>query len=177
MTRLEGNEGTTQHGEVAVEIEIARTGGVFFEERVANPMVAAFAASPMTSDQAGKSLGALRHEGAHIGVGRLLAFAHLATPGGMRSLGDDHQAAHMRQAAGEWLDGENLNASVFYPTVAAVLGFAGKRGEPASTMRRASVSAVGWLPLSWNRASPLFSTTHWMFSRSQCRASPVTTAP
>jgi hypothetical protein len=67
----------------------------------------------MTSHQAGETFRALRHEGAEVVALRLLDFLASLAAGGAGLLGDDHQAAHVRQAAGEGLDGENFDAPVF----------------------------------------------------------------
>jgi len=64
VARLERDEGAVQQGEIAVEIEVFGTGGVLFKQRVANPVVGAFAASPVASDQPRKALGGLRQQGA-----------------------------------------------------------------------------------------------------------------
>ena len=46
--------------------------------------------------------------------------------------GDDDEASHLRQSAGEWLDWVNFDSTPFYPTVPTVFGLAGKRGEPVA---------------------------------------------
>ena len=148
VAALEGDQGASQHGEVAVEIEVLRQGGVFLEQRVAHPVVADLAASPVAAHQSRETHGFLRHEGADVEAHGLLAFLAAPGRGGAGPLGDDHQAAHVRQSAGDGLDGENFGVPVFYPAVTPILRVADKRGEPVAAMRWASARAVGWLPLS-----------------------------
>lgn len=113
MARLEGDEGATQYGQIAVEIEVFGAGGVLFKECVAHPVIADFATSPMASHQAAKTFRTLRHEGAEVVTDRFLGFLASLAAGGAGLLGDDHQAAQVRQPAGEGFDGENFDAPLF----------------------------------------------------------------
>jgi hypothetical protein len=142
MAGFQRDEGASQDGKVAIEIEIFGAGGVFFEEGVAHPVVADLATSPVATYQLGEALGALWQETAQVvAEGHLSGFA--AWLGGTAAFGDHHQAAHMRQAAGAGLDGEDFDVTVFYASVPAILGVTGKRGESAAVTRRTSAMAVG----------------------------------
>ena len=142
MAGFERDECATQDREVSVEIEVFRTGGVFLKQGVAHPVVADLAPSPVATYQLGEALGVLRDKAAQVMAdGQLSRFA--AWLGGTAAFGDHHQTAHMRQAAGARLDGEDFDVTVFYATVPAMLGVAGKRGESAAVTRRTSAMAVG----------------------------------
>lgn len=133
---------------LSLRLRFFGTGGILFNERVAHPVVADFGTSPMTSDQAGETFRALRHECAEVVAHRFLDFLASLSACGASLLGDDHQAAHVRQAAGDGLNGKDCGVSAFQPIVPAVFCVAGRRGEPAAAIRWASTNAVGWLPLS-----------------------------
>ena len=118
---------------------------VLFQLGIAHPVVADFTASPSTAHQACETLGRLRDQAAEVMTDGLLAFLADTGTGRTGLLGDNHEAAHMRQSAGDGFDGVNLDFLAFYPTVSPILRFAGKRGEPIAAMRWASARAVGCL--------------------------------
>lgn len=167
MAGFERDKRTTQDGKIAVEIEVFGARGVLFKQGVPNPMVADFATSPVTANQPREPGCRLPDKTGKVVTDGFHALFACVRTGGPGVLGDDHQAAHVRQSAGDGFDRIDLDFAVFYPTVSTILCVAGKRGEPVAAMRCASVMAVGWLPLSWKRKSPSFSMTSCIFSRSQ----------
>lgn len=66
MSAFERYERTSQHGEIAIEVEVLGSGGVFLKERIAHPMIADLTPSPVASDELAKSLGSLRWQAAHM---------------------------------------------------------------------------------------------------------------
>ena len=148
VARLERDHRTTHDGEIAVEIEVFGEGTVLLKQNIAHPVVADFTTSPVTAHQSRETCGRLRDETAEVVTDGHLALFAGSRAGGPSVLGDHREAAHVRQSAGDGLDGEDFDSPVFYPTVPAIFRVAAKRGEPAAAMRWASARAVGWLPLS-----------------------------
>lgn len=66
MAGLERDEGATQHGEIAVEVEIFGERGVLPKQGVAHPVVTNFAASPVAAHQSSEAGGRLGNEAAEI---------------------------------------------------------------------------------------------------------------
>ena len=149
VARLERDHRTTHDGEIAVEVEVFGEGAVLFKKQnIAHPVVADLASSPVTALQSRETCGRLRDETAEVVTDGHLTLVAGSRAGGPSVLGDHREAAHVRQSAGDGLDGEDFDSPVFYPTVPAIFRVAAKRGEPAAAMRWASARAVGWLPLS-----------------------------
>ena len=93
------DEGAPQDREVAVEVEVLGTSGVFLEQSVAHPVVADFSTTPVAAYELREAFGGLRDEAAEVmAEAQFGRFA--AGPGRPAAFGDDHQAAHMRQTAG-----------------------------------------------------------------------------
>jgi len=108
----------------------------------------------MPSDQLREPFGTLRYQTAQmvadgflppfldLGKWPATLFSRLAMCGHTPFVRHD-QAAHIGKTAGQRLDGKYLGKTPLVPTVATLLAYAGKRGEPPAATRLASANALG----------------------------------
>lgn len=129
---FEGDEGTAQDGEVAVEVYVFGAGGIFFEEGIAHPVVSDLAASPVAADQPGEELSAARRVAAQVVGGGL---AGLLGSGFAGAVFFRHgEGSHVGQADVQRFGGEDFYRARIESPVLAVECLTGKRGESVAAV-------------------------------------------
>lgn len=148
LPRKQGDRSAPEQGKIRQLIGVARARTILAHDRISAPMIANLHSCPMSADEF-VPLGRRAAFGGLAGdiVARFLAAFTAALPVAAAAQGD------YRSGEGEVrfarLDGPSLYPALLYaPSVEPCFE---KKGEPASAWDLASLSSLGWLPLTCRR--------------------------